>query len=308
MADAPDLHSLYRRWETVWNAPMVTPFDELVEELERPHFTLETDSLGLWKDGRLVAAGHIWHRPSGIRQEKAYLQGRVDPEYRGQGLGRKLFQWQVERGTEILRSIDNDLPKYLRADEWDWIEDNHRLYRRFGFTPVRYFVEMLKPLSVLHESTTPEDIEIVPWDRSLDAQAMDVINESFADHWGSTPTDAESFQYRLDGTGTRIDLSLLAVAGGEVVGVALNAHFPEDEELLGRRDGWVDVLGVLKPFRRRGVATALLQSSFGIFRAAGLTHSAIGVDTANPTDAFKLYTNLGYEVTHRTTTSELGVA
>ena len=34
-----------------------------------------------------------------------------------------------------LSAIDNDLPKYLRADEWDWIEESHRMYRRFGLEP-----------------------------------------------------------------------------------------------------------------------------------------------------------------------------
>ncbi len=292
----------------MWNAPMVTPFDEVVEELGRPHFILDTDSLGFWKDGLLVAYGQIWHRPSGVRQERAYLQGWVDPEYRGQGLGRELFQWQIERGTELLLSVENDLPKYLRADEWDWIEEAHRLYQRFGFEQIRFFAEMLKPLIGLQPEANLDGVQIVPWDRSLDEQAMNVVNESFADHWGSTPTDAVSFQYQLNGTGTRPDLSLLAMASGEVVGVALNAHFPEDEELLGRRDGWVEVLGVLQTFRKRGVATALLQGSFAAFKSAGLTHSAIGVDTANPTDAFKLYANLGYEITHRSITSEIQVS
>ncbi|HEY5890294.1 MAG TPA: GNAT family N-acetyltransferase [Acidimicrobiia bacterium] len=307
MADAADLHSLHRRWETVWNAPMVTPFEEIVEELERPHFNLDTDSLGFWEDGRVIAYGQVWHRPSGIRQERAYMQGWVDPEHRGRGLGRQLFQWQIDRGTALLLSVENDLPKYLRADEWDWIEEAHRLYLRFGFEPVRFFAEMLKPLTEIRPVIEIEDVEIVSWDRSMDERAMAVINESFADHWGSTPTDAVSFQHQLNGTGARPDLSFMAISQGQVVGVALNAHFPEDEELLGRRDGWVDVLGVVRPFRKRGIASALLQSSFAAFRAAGMTHSAIGVDTASPTDAFKLYADLGYEVTHRSITSEIQV-
>jgi GNAT superfamily N-acetyltransferase len=306
-ADATELHSLLRRWEIYWNAPLVTPLEEVLEEMERPHFNLQTDSIGFWDGDRLVAHGQIWHGASHVRHERAYAQGRVDPGYRGQGIGRALLGWQIERGTEILRSVGNDLPKYLRADEWDWIEDSHRLYRRFGLEPVRYFAEMLKPLTAMGTPRIPDKIQIVPWERDFDEQAREVINESFAEHWGSTPTDAESFGYRLEGVGTRLDLSFLAVAADRVVGLALNAHFPEDEGLLGRRDGWVEILGVLKEFRRSGVATALLESSFEKFRSAGLTHSAIGVDTANPTDAFNLYAKLGYEVVHRSITSELRV-
>jgi mycothiol synthase len=287
---------------------MVTPLEEIEEEFERPHFDPERDSLGYWDGGRLVAEGHIWFRPSGTRQEKAYLQGRVDPEYRGLGIGRELFRWQFDRGIEILSAVDNDLPRFIRADEWDWIDESHRLYRHFGFAPVRYFAEMIKSLEDLEPPTQPDGVDILPWDRALDDQAMDVINASFAEHWGSTPTDRESFQHRLDGVGTRTDLSYLAMVTGNVVGVALNAHFPEDEGLLGRRDGWVEVLGVLRDYRKRGIATALLETSFVAFRESGLTHSALGVDTANPTDALNLYTQLGYETTHRSITSEIEVS
>lgn len=305
--DAGAIHTLTRRWESYWDVPMVTPLFEIEEELSRPHFDLERDTRSYWDGSRLVAYGQIWHRPSGMRLERAYAQGRVDPEYRNRGIGRELLSWQINRATEILRSADNDLPKFVRADEWDWIEENHRLYLRFGMRPARYFTEMLKELKMIEPIPKIEDVEIVSWDRSLDDQALDVINKSFADHWGSTPADADSFKHRLDGHGVRLDQSFLALAGGRVIGVALNSHYPEDEELLGRRDGWVETLGVLKEWRRRGVASALLGASCNAFLDSSFTHSALGVDAANPTDALKLYTGLNYEPTHRSITSELEV-
>jgi ribosomal protein S18 acetylase RimI-like enzyme len=116
-----------------------------------------------------------------------------------------------------------------------------------------------------------------------------------------------SYQHRLEGQGVAIDLSFLALCDGQVVGLSLNAHYPEDEELLGRRDGWVESLGVVKEWRRKGVATALLKASFNAFVDAGFTHAVLGVDTESPTDALKLYTGLGFEPTHRSITSELEI-
>jgi ribosomal protein S18 acetylase RimI-like enzyme len=55
------------------------------------------------------------------------------------------------------------------------------------------------------------------------------------------------------------------------------------------------------------VAKALLANSFDAFRDEGLTHTMIGVDAENPTGAFRLYENLGYEAIHGTTTFELQV-
>lgn len=286
----------------------MTPLQEVEEEFDAPHFDADRKTLGYWEEGQMIAYGRIWHRVSGSALERAYLQGFVDPEFRGRGIGRELFGWQVEQGRNLLLEVENDLPKYLRADEWDWIDESHRLYKRFGLEPVRYFSEMLRSLD--NDETALETVgyRIVPWDRQYDRQALDVVNSAFADHWGSTPSDFESFEHRLGSWGVRLDLSFLAVAtGGEVVGVALNSHFPEDEELLGRRDGWVDVLAVLREWRRKGIASGLLKTSFAAFSAAGFTHSAIGVDTENPTDAFRLYAGLGYEPLHRSITSELQV-
>ncbi len=305
--DALAIHQLTRRWEQYWKAPLVTPLHEVEQELRFPHLRLANDTRSFWLDDTLVAYGRIWHRPSGRSLERAYIQGLVDPEHRRLGIGRDLISWQIARATEILMDIDNTLPKYVRADEWDWIEENHRMYRRFGLEPVRYFTEMLKPLEGKEPVDLTDGVEIRPYDRALDAEALDVINRAFADHWGSTPTDSESYQHRIDGQDMQLDASFLAVAGDEVVGVVLNTHYPEDEELLGRRDGWVETLGVIREWRKKGVATALLRTSFNAFLDLGFTHSSIGVDTANPSDALHLYSNLGYKPTNRTITSQLEV-
>lgn len=305
--DAEAIHQLTQRWERFWNAPLVTPIEEIEEELSFPHLNLANDTRSYWLGNKLVAYGRIWHRPSGRSQERAYIQGLVDPEHRRVGIGRDLISWQIARATEILMDIDNNLPKYIRADEWDWIEENHRMYKRYGLEVVRYFTEMLKPLEGPEQVDQIDGIEIQPYDRTLDAEALAVINSAFADHWGSTPTDPESYRHRIEGHGMRLDASFLAMAADRVVGVVLNTYYSEDEELVGRRDGWVETVGVVRGWRKKGVATALLRTSFNAFLDLGFTHSSIGVDTANPSDALELYSNLGYKPTHSSITSELEV-
>jgi ribosomal protein S18 acetylase RimI-like enzyme len=97
------------------------------------------------------------------------------------------------------------------------------------------------------------------------------------------------------------------VAGDEVIGYSLNGFFPDDEQVTGRREGWVRSLGVKQAWRGRGVASALLENSFNAFIDAGLTHSMLGVDSENPTGAFGLYERLGYEVLHGTVITQLEV-
>jgi GNAT superfamily N-acetyltransferase len=295
------------RFERFWGLPLLTPAQEVVDDLSEPFMDLEVDTRGYWLEGRMVGYGMVWHRPSGEREERALLYGAVDPDLRGQGIGRDILAWQVERGSESLAGSDPSLPWYLRTAEFEWIEDNHRLYRRFGFEPVRYIKEMIRALEEPVEPRSPESVEIIPWDRSLDEGTRLAMNEAFADHWGSTPMDAEAFGHFIERSAVRLDLSFQAVDGDEVVGYSLNGFFPDDEEATGRREGWVRSLGVRRPWRGRGVASALLEHSFNAFLDAGMTHSILGVDTENPTGAFGVYERLGYEPLHGTIISQRSV-
>jgi GNAT superfamily N-acetyltransferase len=305
--DIPELTRLINRFERFWDLPLVSSEPVVEDELTEPFIDLSLDTRGYWLDGTMAAYGLVWHRLSGERQERAYLLGLVDPDLRGQGIGRHLLAWQLDRARHSLSQCDPSLPWYIRTNEWDWIEDAHRLYLRFGLKPVRYMKEMIRPLEGPVPVGAIPGIEIVPWDRGLDEAARIVTNEAFQDHWGSTPVDADTYRHRLEAEGSRLDLSFLALAGDEVVGVCLNAVYPEDEKVTGRREGWVMTLGVERAWRGKGLAKALLATSFNAFGEAGLTHTMIGVDAENPTGAFRLYESLGYEAKYGTTTFELEV-
>jgi len=308
LADIPDIAGLLNRYERFWNLPLLTPASEIEDDFGEPFVDPELDTRGYWLDGALVGYGLVWHRVSGAREERAILIGVVDPDFRGQGIGRHLLGWQIERSRESLSSCDPALPWYIRTSEFDWVEDSFRLYRHFGLDPVRFMKLMIRPLDKLVEVRRPEGVEIIPWDRSLDDGTREALNEAFGDHWGSTRWDEESFRHRLERTATRLELSFQAVADKEVVGYTMNGYYPDDEQVTGRREGWVESLGVKRAWRQRGIASALLESSFNAFLGTGMTHSMIGVDSENPTGAFGLYEGLGYEVLHGTVINQLEVS
>jgi len=111
---------------------------------------------------------------------------------------------------------------------------------------------------------------------------------------------------------------------GEIVGVCLCNIYPEENERVGREQGWVDTLGVLRE-HRGGTAKAPTHrvgaraTAGGDGRAAAARlhpylagrgyrkpHRGIGlgVDTENPTGALGLYEAVGFrawkkQVTYR---------
>jgi mycothiol synthase len=301
-ADFAGVHALMRRIEEHDHLPLATPRAEVDEWLDDPYLDLASDTRLIDGEGGPVAWGRIWHRPSGSREERAFVLGGVDPAWRGLGLGRALLAWQVARAEAILSTGPPELPRYVRAQADERQVADLRLYARLGLQPARYNDELLRSLDDLPPRPVVPGIDLVPWDEARSEEARLAQNDAFADHWGSTPRDPAAWAHDVTGYGTRLDLSFFAVdpaAAGRIVAVCRNGFFPEDETVNGRRDGWIINLSVVRSHRRRGIASALLVASLEAFQAAGLTHSALGVDSANPTGAYGVYERLGWRPIHR---------
>jgi mycothiol synthase len=305
--DVDLLHDLVRQAEIADCLPVVTSRAEVDEWLEGAHVDPAEDVRIAFLDGMPAGWGRVMHIPSGVALERAYVFGAVVPEQRRLGVGTALVTWGADRARELLAAHDHELPRFVRVHRYDWQDDADALYRANGFTPVRWFEELLRPLDDLPDAPTPPGVRIVPWDAGRGDEARLVKNAAFADHWGSTPSSMESWHEWLAGHGTRLDVSVMALAGDELIGMSVNAHYPDDEELLGRRDGWIESIGVLSAWRGRGIASALIARSLRAFVDTGFTHAALGVDTDNPTGAAGLYRRLGFQPMHRSITSQIEV-
>jgi ribosomal protein S18 acetylase RimI-like enzyme len=92
------------------------------------------------------------------------------------------------------------------------------------------------------------------------------------------------------------ELWFLAEDGADLAGVSLCGWHNSGD----RSFGWVHVLGVRRPWRRRGLALALLRHSFAESARRGATRVGLGVDAASPTGAVGLYERAGMRVQRRT--------
>lgn len=305
--DVAAVHAVVRASERHDRVPIVTTLELLEAELTLHPVDPPTDARVAVIDGEVV--GHIvaYHLPSDVREERSYLFGGVHPDHRRRGIGTALMKWGIARATGQLRSSGRSLPRYIRVDRLDHITDAHDLYRSLGMATVRFHEELLRPLTDLPHVAVPEGVRLVPWDPRRSEEIRVMKNLAFEDHWGSTPTSVESWHELTEGPGARLDLSTLAVTADRVVGMCLVHRYPDDDELLGRRDAWIDKLATLREWRARGIASALVAHSLHRFRDDGLTHASIGVDSANPTGAARLYRALGFVSEHRSTTWQLTV-
>lgn len=306
--DLPAMHAVLRECETVDRVPIVTTLELFEEELCNDPVDLSTDVRVAEIDGAIVGYVYTYHLPSDVREERCYVFGDVAPGVRRQGVGTQLMRWAVQRADDQLRSSGRSLPRYIRTDRLDHVEGAHALYRKMGMSPVRYHEELLRSLDDLPVVTVPDGARIVPWPAERTEELRATKNEAFADHWGSTPTSVEHWRQLTEGSFSRLDLSSAVLDHDDrIVALCLVTRFPEDDELLGRRDAWIDKLATTRDWRGRGLASALVAHSLHLFRDDGLTHASIGVDADNPTGAARLYKALGFSTQHRSTTSQLEV-
>jgi len=283
--------------------------EELREEFESMPINPTIDTLTAWQGNQLVGAVYMMYLRSDVREERCYVFGTVHPDHRGAGIGRRLLEWGLARGTDLLQSSGNDLPKYLRVGESRVNTSAIRLFERFGLESVRYFADLRADLSVptparhtaaaTPAAATPGALgfRIIPWDLARNEEARLMKNAAFMDHWGSTPTPPEWWAAQTSGFGSRVDWSYFAVTSeDQIIGHLITHRTPNDDEVLGAKYAWIDNIGTLAEHRGRGIATQLITTALAKYRAEGMQFAALGVDSANPTGAYRLYESLGFRL------------
>ena len=74
---------------------------------------------------------------------------------------------------------------------------------------------------------------------------------------------------------------------------------PAENAAHNYKRGWVEDVCVRRPWRRRGLARALIAQVLQIFKGRGMTQAALGVDTENLTGALRVYESVGFRPTKR---------
>ena len=171
-----------------------------------------------------------------------------------------------------------------------------RLFADLGYGHVRTFLQMRRELDEPTEPTTPAGIVIRAFDAENDAERTHAaLAEAFGDHWGRAFDPFERWRHdHIDGPAAGSDLGLWFVALDDDVIVGASCARPEMESAPDTAS--VDFLAVRRPWRERGVARALLLSTFDAARRRGIAAVELGVDASNPTGATRLYEGVGMRV------------
>ena len=280
----------------------VTTEEAARHELTDPTATAPTNTLALaLPDGSLAASIVVHERIAGETARRTFLWGVTHPDPRGLGIGTAILGWGVARTDEILAGHPGDLPGLVETFMDVRLAGALALHEAAGFRPARWYFDMRRDLhEPLPEMPDLGGLEIRPYEATLAERTRLAHNDAFTDHWGSEPIAAEIWGRDFVGDPHfRPDLSLVTFDGEEIAGYTVNYVSEADWAVTGVREAWVGQLGVRRPWRRRGLATALLVRSMEAFLAAGLDAAILGVDTENPTGALGVYERAGFRSIRR---------
>ena len=250
-------------------------------------------------DGALVAYGEVW----GVTRDGRPMfevGGIVHPSYRRRGIGRALLAENLRRAAERAATEPADPPILVEGFVEDTEIGHRAILTKAGFEPVRHFFLMRVPdLDHIPDAPLPDGLELRPVTPDQHRAIFDAEADAFNDHWGHRDQGDDLFHTMYAEGRARH----LAVGGrlGRRPDRRRRAEWiwPEENEHLGVKRGWIERISVRRPWRRRGLGRALTAESLRRLREAGMDDAMLGVDSENPTGALGLYEGLGFVVHSR---------
>jgi GNAT superfamily N-acetyltransferase len=284
----------------------------MIGEIEAGIETLQTDwvnpKVSLEKNfrvvttqkGRIIAYAELWdnHEPL----VNTWIWSRVHPEYEGQGIGTYLLNWAETVSRQSMDRVPEGARYTMDTGVTSTYKPAINLLTGQGMKLKRHFYTMMMDLDdSIGLPILPDNITIRPMHSPEELTAVVLaMDDAFKDHWGYVEGSFDSelafwtHNIAVDPTFDR-ELWFLAVDGSEIAGVSLcSPKFGADE-----KTGWVNELCVRRPWRRQGIALALLKHSFGELYRRGKNRVGLGVDADSFTGATRLYERAGMHPARR---------
>jgi mycothiol synthase len=228
--------------------------------------------------------------------------GFVLPQWRGCGIGRALLAFCEQRAAALAALPAPGQPRFLQVFAFGTETAKIRLLERAGYTPVRYLYSMVRPdLENIPAAPLPAGLEVRPARPEHYRAIWEANDEAFRDHWSYVPRAEEDYQVWLGEDEFQPEIWKVAwdVATNQVAGMVLGFILAEQNAKFQRRRGWTEDICVRRPWRRRGLARALIAESLRELKARGMTEAALGVDSENLSGALGLYESLGFRPVER---------
>lgn len=271
---------------------------------QEPHFDLGTSSLGIFNGKeQLIAYVVIWD--TNDTPVHPYIEWGVHPQYHHEeALSKRVLEWADKTSQRIIARCPADARLSLYSGAKKGYVPAENALERAGYVPIRHSYDMR--IDMEQAPTIPElpdgfsvrtyhgNQDLVPFVRAF--------TNSFSDHfgWVEEPFEKylEDFRHWF-ATDKLIDPELIFLCiddtTDKIAGLVLGLR----EEHGDPSVGFIDLVGVLRSYRRRGLAQTLLYHAFYEFWKRNQKSVVLSVDADSLTNAVQLYEKVGMYIYHQ---------
>ncbi len=266
-----------------------------------------TDMVMLESQGELIGYGRTaWSAQAGsetwLYDHMAYLQ----PAWRRRGLGGAMLGWLEQRA--LAKSREQGRAPQTAAFHQVFSRETESakaaLLASAGYALARYFFQMQRPdLEGIPVCPLPPGLELRPV-RARQLRAIWAANvEAFRDHWSEPERSEAEYESWLENGEYQPEIWKVAwdSQSNEVAGMVLGYIDHEQNKRQRRRRGMTENICVRRPWRRRGLAHALIAANLRELKARGMREATLTVDSDNLTGALTIYERMGFRVIRRDT-------
>ena len=259
-----------------------------------------TDTIFAEVNGEVVGYGRCWWQNLVDGSIAYYFFAHLLPEWRETGIRLAMVRHLKQRLCQIATDHPADREKFFINWGMEAERDWNNLLLAEGHEIVRYGLDMVRPsLDNIPDCPIPDGVEIRRGTLAEWRQIWEAAREAFRDHWGMSEWSEERFKGESEYPTFNPDLWQIGWAGDEVAGGVLNFIDHKENEDNGRLRGYTETIFVRRPWRKQGLAKALIANSLQVLKEAGMTEAALGVDAENLSGALHLYRKMGFEEVKR---------
>ena len=281
---------------------------DLRAEWTEPNFELSDSSLGILNGGgRLLAYAVLF--ATSEPPVRPWFSLAVDPAHSDDTIRPELLSWAQDQASALIPRCPPEARVSLWVGAYQGYRADERALEAAGYSAARVWHEMRIDMT---EPPAPVDLPagfvMRPYRQEEDLPILvDVARDSFSDHFGhieqSFDKDLEEFRHWFHDS-PYFDPERVMLAMDEASGTVAGSLLPLTEYHRRPGVGYIDLLGVRRAYRRRGLASALLKRSFADYWDRGISSVCLEVDGESLTNALALYERVGMSVRHSFVTYE----
>jgi len=277
----------------------VTTEEDLATDFDNPlDFDPQADILVVDAEGIMIGLARV-RREDREDGRKVYGHSvELLQEWRGRGIREELFLYNERHIRRIAKKDGRERTSFFQL--WANDSDNEwkSIIERNGYRPAQHELDMVRNLDQIPEMPLPAGFEIRPvrpdhygkiWEADKEASRLDW-------DFSENKWDDEHFKVFMRTNAFQPDLWQVAWKGEMLAGMVLNYIVEEENRQTGRKQGHTEHVFVREQYRGRGLARALLASSFKVLKDHGMDEATLGMEVENPHDPLRLYEGMGFRV------------